>query len=229
MTGQLEAGARAERALHVLVVDDNKDAADSLSLLLRMWGYDCRVAYDGPSAWEAACTHHPDCMLLDIGLPHMDGYDVAERVRRQPGMERVKLVAVTAYADEAHRRRIQETGFDYHMVKPADPAELRGLMEMLNEVLRLAGRTEELARQSVALAGQTNELLEGVKEDVREVREDLKELKQITEHVQEVTEEVRDLRGVKEALKEVKEDVRGLKEEVREIKEAQGNGGSLAS
>lgn len=224
MTGQRDAGAQADHVLQVLVIEDNRDAADSLGMLLKMWGYECRVAYDGRSGWEMARARRPDCILLDINMPELDGFDVAERVRRQPGLEGVKLVAVTAHADAAHARRIHEAGFDHHLVKPADPTDLRGLLDMMDEVLRLAGRTEALARQNVALAGETRELLKGVREDVREVRRDLTGLKQINEQVRAVTDEVRELRDVKQALHEVREDVRELRQELREVKEGRDGG-----
>src|SRR5262245_35005774 len=109
-------GSRLTRnRLHVLVVDDNRDAADSLCLLLRLWGYDCRVAYDGAAGLRAACDYQPDCWLLDIAMPGLDGYTLARRVRAQPSLVRAKLVALTAYSDETHVRRSQEAGFDLHL------------------------------------------------------------------------------------------------------------------
>jgi two-component system, OmpR family, response regulator len=181
------------RALHILVVDDNRDAADSLCRLLRLWGYDCRVAYDGAAGLRAACDYQPDCLVLDIGMPGMDGYTLARRVRAQPGLDRAKLIALTAYSDEAHVRFSQEAGFDFHFVKPTKPVEIKRLMNMLNELVRLAGKAEEMNRQNVAVASETKELLKEVKEDMKEVKED---------------------------IREIKEDVKELKEEVREVKEA---------
>ena len=190
------------RALHVLVVDDNRDAADSLCMLLRLWGYDCRVAYDGAAGLQAACDYRPDCLLIDIAMPGLDGYTLARRVRTQPGLDRAKLVALTAFSDETHVRRSQEAGFHFHLVKPTEPLEIERLMNMLNELIRLASGAEELARQNVALASETKELLKEVKEDIEEVKEEVKELK-----------------TVKEDIKEIKEDVKDLKEELREVKE----------
>jgi CheY-like chemotaxis protein len=164
--------------LHVLVVDDNRPAADTLCVLLRLWGYECRVAYDGKAGLEAARAYRPDCLFLDINMPGMDGYTLASCVRRHPGLERSKLVALTAFSDEAHLRRAWESGFDYHFVKPADPIELWRLLEMMDQVVRLASRTEELVRQNVALATETRDLLQEVKEDMREVKEELREVKE---------------------------------------------------
>ena len=120
--------------LHVLVVDDNKDAADSLCMLLRLWGYDCRVAYDGAAGLRAARDYQPDCLLLDIAMPGLDGYTLARTVRAQPGLKRAKLIAMTAYSDETHIRHSREAGFDLHLVKPTDPFEIKRLMDMFNRL-----------------------------------------------------------------------------------------------
>jgi CheY-like chemotaxis protein len=174
------------RPLNVLVIDDNHDAADSLAVLLKLWGYPNRVAYDGTTGLEMARAYRPDCLVLDINMPGLDGYSVARQVRREPGLERTKLVALTAYSDELHTRWAQEAGFDLHLVKPTDPSELERTLLMLNEVIRLASKTEELAKQNVVLAGETKELLEEVKADIKEVKEDVKELR---EELREVKEE----------------------------------------
>ncbi len=164
--------------LRVLVVDDNRDAADSLCTLLKIWGFDNRVAYDGIEGLEVARNYRPDCLLLDISMPRMDGYNLARLIRQEPGLENVKLIAVTAYSDEKRIRRIQEAGFDYHLVKPADPSALERILMMLNEVVKLAGKTQELARLNVELASETRELLQEVKEDIREIKENMKEIKE---------------------------------------------------
>jgi CheY-like chemotaxis protein len=191
MTGGAEPRAPAERTLRVLVVDDNQDAADSLGALLRAWGYDFRVAYDGATGLETARTYHPDCLLLDIAMPRMDGYTLAQRVRQLPGQREAKLVALTAFSDEAHAQRAREAGFDYRLIKPADPIEVERLLHMLDEVIKLASKTEDLAKQNVALASETKELLKEVKEDIREVKEDVKELKQELREVKEIQGEER--------------------------------------
>ena len=89
-----------EKRVHVLVVDDNRDAADSLCMILRLWGYDCKAAYDGAGGLQAACEHRPDYLFIDLAMPEMDGYTLARRVRTQPGLDRAKLVALTAFAEE---------------------------------------------------------------------------------------------------------------------------------
>jgi PAS domain S-box-containing protein len=112
----------------VLVVDDNRDAADSLAVLLRLMGQDVCVAYDGPSALAQAQEFRPALVLLDIGMPGMDGYEVARRLRQQPELGNVVVAALTGWGQEGDRRRSAEAGFDRHLVKPVDPAALEALL-----------------------------------------------------------------------------------------------------
>lgn len=202
------------KKLHVLVVDDDSDAADTLCTLLRLWGHDCRAAYNGAAALQVACDYRPDCLVLDIDMPGLDGYILARSVRTEPGLDRAKLVALTIHSDEAHVRFSHEAGFDYHLVKPIehlDIKRLKSLMDTLNELVRLAGKAEELTRQNVALASETKELLKEVKEDMKEVKKDIREIKEDNDD---------DMTEVKEDIREIKEDVRELKQEVREAKES---------
>src|SRR5690349_3821302 len=101
MGGSTEA---AEGRLRVLVVDGNADAADSLCALLRLWGHEARAAYDGPAGLELASALVPDCLFLDIGLPGLDGYELARRLRQQPPLREAKLVALSAYGDAERSR-----------------------------------------------------------------------------------------------------------------------------
>ncbi len=113
----------------ILVVDDNRDAAVSLARLLeRHYGQEVRVAHDGPSALSAADTFLPEAVLLDIRMPGMDGLEVARRLRQRPEFERTLLVAVTGWGQEADRRQSERAGFNRHLVKPVDPAELQNLL-----------------------------------------------------------------------------------------------------
>jgi CheY-like chemotaxis protein len=105
-------------------VDDNVDSADSLAMLLSLTGHNVRTAHDGPSAIQEARAHRPDVILLDIGLPRMDGFEVARRLRQDPDMRAVLLIAMTGYGQEEDRRKTQEAGFDLHLVKPVDADEL---------------------------------------------------------------------------------------------------------
>lgn len=188
MAGNEGTGAGRERHLRVLVVDDNRDAADSLSLLLQVWGYQAEVAYDGVAGLEAALESRPDCLILDITMPRMDGYALAREVRQSPDLREAKLIALTAMSSESHARRMREAGFDHHLVKPASPDELEALLEMMNQMIHLAEKTEELARRNVELASQTQEILSEVKQDLREVKQELREVREELREAKERTE-----------------------------------------
>jgi signal transduction histidine kinase/DNA-binding response OmpR family regulator len=116
----------------VLIVDDNRDATDSMAMLLAMEGYDVRVAYDGPQALDAVRTARPDVILLDIGLPGMDGFQVAQRVRADPINSSIVIVAVSGYGQEEHRSRSSQAGCDHHLVKPIEPAVVSELLASLH-------------------------------------------------------------------------------------------------
>jgi len=120
--------ATSQQRLRVLVVDDNVDAAITLSELLKLWGYEAWVVHNGLEAVRIALTHQPDVALLDIGLPLMDGYEVAQRIRQEFSLHRPILIAVTGYGQEEDRRRSLEAGFDYHFTKPVNLAVLRGVL-----------------------------------------------------------------------------------------------------
>jgi two-component system CheB/CheR fusion protein len=112
----------------VLVVDDDSDAADSLMMLLEIFGHQVRVARDGPTALDLACADVPELMLVDLGLPGMDGCEVARRARRAPELRGVWLIAFTGWGHDEDHRRTFEAGFDHHLTKPVDPAALRELI-----------------------------------------------------------------------------------------------------
>jgi signal transduction histidine kinase/ActR/RegA family two-component response regulator len=124
--------ARPEPAaggLHVLVIEDNHDTAESLRAMLEMSGLSVQVAYDGPSGLAAARAERPQVVLCDIGLPGaMDGYEVAGAIRADPGLRAVRLVALTGYGEQEDRRRAEQAGFDSHLTKPADPHTLLALV-----------------------------------------------------------------------------------------------------
>lgn len=115
----------------LLVVDDNVDAAMSLSILLRRMGHDVCTAYDGLEAVQAAAAFRSDVVLLDIGLPKMNGYEAAREIRRQPGGDCVTLIALTGWGQEEDKRRAVEAGFDHHITKPVD---VRALGQLLQSV-----------------------------------------------------------------------------------------------
>ena len=112
----------------VLVVDDNKDAALSLAVMLQLLGHETRVAHDGVEALELAAGFSPDIVLLDIGMPRLNGYETAQLMREQPWGRRALIVALTGWGQEEDRRRSREAGFDQHLVKPVEPAALERLL-----------------------------------------------------------------------------------------------------
>jgi CheY-like chemotaxis protein len=109
-------------------VEDNRDGADSLALLLELMGNNVRTVYDGASALEAATEYRPDVVLLDIGLPGRDGYEVARDIRASPQLNGVVLIAQTGWGQEEDYRRTREAGFNHHLVKPVDPQKLQELL-----------------------------------------------------------------------------------------------------
>ena len=114
--------------LRVMVVEDEPAMAECLALLLRRWGHEATAAYDGPDALREVPTFKPEAVLLDIGLPCMEGYEVARRIRQLPGMKKCLLVALSGHGHEDDLRRCKEAGIDCHFVKPVDPSELRDVL-----------------------------------------------------------------------------------------------------
>ncbi len=112
----------------ILVVDDNKDSALSLGLMLKIMGHQTQTAHDGPEAVRATAAFRPEVVLLDIGLPRLNGYEVCRRLREQPGGEKMVLIALTGWGQEEDKQRSKDAGFNFHMVKPVDPAALEKLL-----------------------------------------------------------------------------------------------------
>ena len=124
------AGAAAPRPAaprRVLVVDDNRDAAEALAMLLSRSGHAVETAHDGPAALAAAAAFRPDAVLLDIGLPGLDGYEVCRRLRRSRG-EGLLVVAITGYGQGSDAEASRRAGFDHHLVKPVDVRRLEELV-----------------------------------------------------------------------------------------------------
>ena len=115
----------------ILVVDDNRDAADTLSMLLEFLHYDVRTAYDGKQALEIAAEFHPHLVILDINMPVMDGYQAARKLRGSKDSPRMVLMALTAVENAEARNKAREAGFDMHLCKPVDGGELTGLIERI--------------------------------------------------------------------------------------------------
>jgi CheY-like chemotaxis protein len=122
-----------ETGRRILLVDDNEDAAELLGEFLRSLGHVTRIAHDGPAALRVVEGFPPDLALLDIGLPVMDGYELARRLRELPALAKVRLIAVTGYGQETDRLRSREAGFDAHLVKPVRLETLESLLHGLLE------------------------------------------------------------------------------------------------
>jgi CheY-like chemotaxis protein len=130
-TSKQRCDAASIASLRVLVVDDNRDAAESLAMLLQTTGADVHIAHDGPTALAQFELREPHIVLLDIGMPDMDGYEVARRLREIPNPQRVAIVALTGWGQDQDRQRVRAAGFDHHLVKPVDLVSLQALLTSL--------------------------------------------------------------------------------------------------
>jgi two-component system OmpR family response regulator len=114
--------------MHVLIVDDNEDTVESTAELFALWDHDVRIAHSGPEALKLATEDPPDVVLLDIGLPEMDGYEVARHLRQDPRTKDAMLIAISGYGQQQDLQLSREAGFDKHLTKPVN-------MEKLNDLL----------------------------------------------------------------------------------------------
>jgi CheY-like chemotaxis protein len=139
-TGEVAEEARdpapPRRRQSVLVVDDNPESADSLAMLLRLAGDDVRTVYDGEACLAEITRHAPDVVLLDLGMPGVDGYEVCRRIRALAGGGRIAVLATSGWGQQVDRMRSQESGFDAHFVKPVDPVALQVEMERASRARR---------------------------------------------------------------------------------------------
>jgi CheY-like chemotaxis protein len=128
---QRERKTKKGRPIRILVVDDNQDSADSLGLLMKLMGNEVRVVNDGLEAVDVANEFEPRVVLLDIGLPTLNGYEAAKRIRQHPWGNQAVLIAVTGWGETVDRQRSKQAGFDHHLVKPVDPDVLTHLLTSL--------------------------------------------------------------------------------------------------
>jgi CheY-like chemotaxis protein/anti-sigma regulatory factor (Ser/Thr protein kinase) len=115
----------------ILIVDDNRDSAQTMAALLQAWGHEVQTVYDGPAAVASASEFRPEAIFLDLGLPGMNGYDVAKRLRAAGDLPPAMLVAFTGYGQDEDRRRVLDAGFDHHLLKPVDPGLLEKIIDAL--------------------------------------------------------------------------------------------------
>jgi two-component system CheB/CheR fusion protein len=130
--------ATASASLRILVVDDNDAAADTISRLITLWGHEARIATDGRAGFEEACDFHPDVIVMDIGLPQLNGFVAARLVRTALG-QAVTMIALTAFSSHAFRAEARQAGFDYYLTKPAG---LSDLQRIVSEVVGKKGQTQ---------------------------------------------------------------------------------------
>lgn len=139
-------GLDGRTVLCILVIDDNHDVADILGMLLRTLGHQAHVAHGGDTALEQIAALRPDLILLDLGMPRIDGFEIARRVRQNDRLAATRIVAMTGYADERRRALAVEAGFDDYLVKPIQLADLQAMTKRAGETLALlrAGGNETL-------------------------------------------------------------------------------------
>jgi CheY-like chemotaxis protein len=131
-----EPTAAAAPRRRVLLVDDHDDARETLAQLVRLWGHELRAVGDVPAALDLCGTYAPEVVIIDIGLPGMNGHDLAQRLRQLPGLADAVLIALTGHGLDDDRRRSLEAGIDHHVVKPADTDQLRALIETCGRASR---------------------------------------------------------------------------------------------
>jgi len=159
----------ADPPLRVLIVDDCRDNADTLGLLLAQWGFDVRSAYNVESALSVAVTFVPDVVMADIAMPGATGLDLAGRLRDlDPGLH--SLVAITGYADDEHREAAARAGFDFYFVKPPDLVELNAFLDAAARVVGHCRRIAAYADRTEVLTTEVRGLLDDIRDELRSVR-----------------------------------------------------------
>lgn len=179
----------------VLVVDDNSDAARTLSLLLNAWGFSSRYVVDSREAVAAAEDFLPDCIISDLLMPKIDGYQLAEEFRRHNLFEKTPLIANSATPNE---KRAKEAGFNYSLVKPHSTLIIADLLRELQAMNKKVEQTEEASRKSGEVVAEVRDLMREVRDDVKEIKGGLRA----------------DVDELKSDLREVKEDVKELRDEL---------------
>lgn len=170
--------------VRILVIDDNRDAADSLALLLKIWGFDVRAVYNGGDALPTARDFKPDAVVSDIQLPGINGYRLAELFRQDDSFKHIPLIAISA-AYEPERAR--SAGFDHDLTKPADPTILLHFLTRLLLMDKRLERADDIIQKQGEIVEQARDLVSEVKSEVQEMKQELKEVK---EDVQEIKEKL---------------------------------------
>jgi len=177
----------------VLVIDDNQDAARTMALLLQAWGFRSRYVFDSREAVSVAEEFLPHCIICDLRMPKLDGYELAREFRLHSLFQKVPLIANSATPDD---RRALEAGFNYSLVKPHSALVIGDLLRELRAMNKRVGDAEEANRKATEVVTEVRDLMKEVRDDVKEIKTDLRE----------------DVEQLKSDLREVKEDVKELKE-----------------
>jgi CheY-like chemotaxis protein len=154
-----------KQAFRVLVVDDNRDAAQLLALLLRKSGHDVLTAYGGAEALEVADDFRPECVISDIGMPGVDGYELARRFRSDQRFKEIPLIALTAYTDS---EKVLNAGFDHHLVKPVNMAAIVPLIAEFREPKSAFSRMQDTADAQSTAMSTVKDMIQGVRDDVQD-------------------------------------------------------------
>ncbi|WP_254509902.1 response regulator [Anatilimnocola floriformis] len=170
----------------VLVIDDNSDSAHVLALLLRSWGYRARIAYSALEGLDAAKSSKPKCIVSDIGMPGMTGYDLARLIRQDDQLRDVPLIAFTAYS-EPHEAL--KAGFDSHLVKTTDPLLIKDLLAKIVTMDKRLDQSEDLIKKQGEVIAEARDVMREVHKDVKEIKEELKEVK---EDVGQIKKEIKE-------------------------------------
>lgn len=191
----------------VLVVDDNYDAAKTLSMLLRTLGGKCRYVVESQQAVAAAEEFRPHCIISDLSMPRLSGFELAKRFRRHHLFGRTPLIANSASSDD---RRAKEAGFDYSLTKPQSTLAIADLILELQVMNKSLEKSEQTSRQGTEVVAEVRDLIKEVRDDVKEIKSDLRT----------------DVEQLKSELREVKEDVKELRDELSSGREPDAPSGS---
>ena len=200
-----------ERPFRVLVVDDNQDAARILGLLLRKSGHEVLTAYSGVEALKVADDFQPQCIVSDIGMPGLDGYELARRFRSNPRFKDTPLIALTAYTDSDE---VRGAGFNHHLVKPVNMLTIVPLIAEVRALQSEVARMRVVAETQATAMGTLKDMLLDVKDDVENLKTSLKE--DVADLKSELKDEVQEL---KQELREAQDEVREIKAELKQAQE----------
>lgn len=178
----------AADGMRVVVVDDHRDSADALLLLLKVLGFEAKAAYNATDGLALVRSFRPHCVLSDIEMPDMTGYELAQRIRREDDFRNIPLIAISGNCDPA---LADAAGFNYYLTKPVPAITLTSLLRKVLNMDAHLERAEKLIEKQGAVVGEARDLMREVKEDVKEIKSDLDDVK-------------RDVKEIKDDLREVK-------------------------